>query len=65
MSSQKARRLGALLGYLFAGLALIAIGVIYMVYGEFRWELFMIAVGVFLIAMGVVRYYTGEEFEKK
>lgn len=65
MSSEKARRLSVLLTYLLGGLILITIGVIYILYGEFRWELFIIAAGIFLIAIGVAKYYTGEEFEKK
>ena len=65
MSSEKARRLSVLLTYLLGGLILITIGVIYILCGEFMWELFIIAAGIFLTTMGIAKYYTGEEFEKK
>ncbi len=62
MGEEKKRKKWSILyGNIVAGLMLIAVGVSFL-YG-FRWEIFLIALGVVLIVGGIIKWYTGEEEE--
>ena len=48
-------------GLILGGVIMLALGVSYLLLGEFRWEIALIACGIYLILGGVLGWFKGWE----